>query len=303
MVGAPAGFQDALNRKYDILQQEATSRSRLEGAQASAIPLQTQSEAALRSAQAYATRAQGATYQPLAQASIATSYGGLPELAARAHLIGAQATGEDLLNSPMGVEGATQLRAGLMGRFGSPGVFNNGGSLFNNGGIGTSAGSTKSVLDNNVIGGNPGREVLPGYKKGTAKVPSKGSKGFAAMPMGGGIGMLPPTMMAPPPVAQVSNPMGSPVTADKGMAKVPGKGSGKVDTVPARLAPGEAVLNKAAAEHVGRGLIAVLNQLGAQKMGMAPSGPDPGQSVNNRPPSPRGMKPANKKVAAGRGMK
>lgn len=58
-------------------------------------------------------------------------------------------------------------------------------------------------------------------------------------------------------------------TFAKGTAKVPGKGSGKKDTVKAKLAPGEAVLNKAAAEHVGRGLIAKLNQAGAQKMGMA----------------------------------
>ncbi len=54
----------------------------------------------------------------------------------------------------------------------------------------------------------------------------------------------------------------------KGITKVPGKGSGKVDKVPAKLAPGEAVLNKAAAEHLGRGVITALNALGRQKMGM-----------------------------------
>lgn len=54
----------------------------------------------------------------------------------------------------------------------------------------------------------------------------------------------------------------------KGTARVPGKGSGKVDTVPAKLAPGEAVLNRAAADMTGRGLIAALNKLGAQKMGL-----------------------------------
>ena len=54
----------------------------------------------------------------------------------------------------------------------------------------------------------------------------------------------------------------------KGTAMVPGKGTGKVDTVPAKLAPGEAVLNKAAAEAMGRGLIAALNAAGARKMGM-----------------------------------
>lgn len=59
-----------------------------------------------------------------------------------------------------------------------------------------------------------------------------------------------------------------PLTLAKGIAKVPGKGSGKVDKVPAKLAPGEAVLNKAAAEKMGRGLIAALNKQGARKMGM-----------------------------------
>jgi hypothetical protein len=54
----------------------------------------------------------------------------------------------------------------------------------------------------------------------------------------------------------------------KGTARVPGKGSGKVDTVPAMLAPGEAVLNKGAAETIGRGLIAKANAAGARKMGM-----------------------------------
>lgn len=54
----------------------------------------------------------------------------------------------------------------------------------------------------------------------------------------------------------------------KGIAKVPGKGDGTKDTVPAKLAPGEAVLNKAAAQSMGRGLIAALNAAGARKMGM-----------------------------------
>lgn len=54
----------------------------------------------------------------------------------------------------------------------------------------------------------------------------------------------------------------------KGTARVPGKGSGKKDTVPAKLAPGEAVLNKAAADMAGRGAIAKLNAAGARKMGM-----------------------------------
>lgn len=53
-----------------------------------------------------------------------------------------------------------------------------------------------------------------------------------------------------------------------GTARVPGKGDGTKDTVKAKLAPGEAVLNKAAADKMGRGLIAALNKMGAQKMGL-----------------------------------
>lgn len=54
-----------------------------------------------------------------------------------------------------------------------------------------------------------------------------------------------------------------------GTSKVPGKGSPAVDTVDAKLAPGEAVLNQPAANMMGRGLIAALNKLGAQQLGLA----------------------------------
>jgi hypothetical protein len=41
-----------------------------------------------------------------------------------------------------------------------------------------------------------------------------------------------------------------------------------IDTVKAKLAPNEAVLNREAADMLGRGLIQALNSVGAQKMGM-----------------------------------
>jgi hypothetical protein len=62
----------------------------------------------------------------------------------------------------------------------------------------------------------------------------------------------------------------------EGTAKVPGKGNPGVDKVPAILAPGEAVLNQGAANHMGRGAIAALNALGAHAMaaqGTPPSMP------------------------------
>ena len=63
----------------------------------------------------------------------------------------------------------------------------------------------------------------------------------------------------------------APRSYKKGTARVPGKGDGTKDTVNAKLAPGEAVLNKPAAEHIGRGMIAALNAMGAHQMGMVPS--------------------------------
>ena len=53
-----------------------------------------------------------------------------------------------------------------------------------------------------------------------------------------------------------------------GATAVPGQGSGTVDKVPAMLAPHEAVLNRAAADMMGRGKIAALNAAGAQQMGL-----------------------------------
>jgi hypothetical protein len=63
---------------------------------------------------------------------------------------------------------------------------------------------------------------------------------------------------------------GQPMHFRKGTSRVPGKGSGMVDSVKARLAPGEAVLNRAAADAVGRGVIAAQNAAGAARMGMVP---------------------------------
>jgi len=53
-----------------------------------------------------------------------------------------------------------------------------------------------------------------------------------------------------------------------GANTVPGQGTGRVDKVPAVLAPHEAVLNKAAADMLGRGKIAALNAAGVRQMGM-----------------------------------
>jgi hypothetical protein len=61
---------------------------------------------------------------------------------------------------------------------------------------------------------------------------------------------------------------GKPRGYDTGTSMVPGKGSPTGDSVSANLSPGEAVLNVAAAEHLGRSTIDFLNAIGAQKMGL-----------------------------------
>jgi hypothetical protein len=73
-----------------------------------------------------------------------------------------------------------------------------------------------------------------------------------------------------------------------GDTKVPGKGDGTVDKVPAMLAPGEAVLNKPAAEKLGRDNIAALNAVGhaeqqAGKQAPAPAGKAPAQKTPGKP--------------------
>jgi hypothetical protein len=84
-----------------------------------------------------------------------------------------------------------------------------------------------------------------------------------------------------------------------GAQKIPGKGTGAHDTVHAMLAPGEAVLNKGAAEHVGRGLIAHLNQIGAARMAEQGAPPD---GMKGMPPPKKGRnaKPASAKEAKGK---
>ena len=65
-----------------------------------------------------------------------------------------------------------------------------------------------------------------------------------------------------------------PQNYDQGTHTVPGEGDGSHDTVPATLAPGEAVLNRGAAELTGRMLIKHLNDLGARMMAASGHTPD-----------------------------
>ena len=67
----------------------------------------------------------------------------------------------------------------------------------------------------------------------------------------------------------------SPVHRDRrgysdGTSDINAPGDGTVDTVNAKLANGEAVLNRGAAEHLGQPAIRALNAIGAARMGMVP---------------------------------
>lgn len=90
-----------------------------------------------------------------------------------------------------------------------------------------------------------------------------------------------------PRVGGMPSPQFSPADAhhfDNGATKVPGKGDGTVDKIPAMLAPGEAVLNRGAAEHVGRDKIAAINAIGHAKMQAQATQP----AVNPNQPVPQG---------------
>ena len=281
-MAAPAGFMNVLNRKYDIQQQEASARSALFNMQANLMPSQTASENALRAAQGYATREQGATYGPLAGASIAGTMAGIPEMGARAGYYGAMGRVAGLGAEPYGYGAASEIVRQL--RMGQPG----GGSS----GAPSTAPTTPSGPltitppaggQSNVVDGTPLTPTSPWsmhfeevptrspdrpyeFARGASKVPGKAKGGapssaglMGALPslmamMGGGGGGVPSSQGAP-------FAMGG---------AVPGRGSGKVDTVPAMLAPGEAVLNKPAAEMMGRDKIAKANAAGRTKMGGMP---------------------------------
>ena len=132
---------------------------------------------------------------------------------------------------------------------------------------------------------NYDRAIEGSYAKGTSKVAHHGGhRGGGGGPPMGVPGMMAPAMAssnAPAPVQagpampgpQIAPPGGQPglaamLQAASGADRVPGQGDGRADTVPAMLAPGEAVLNRGAAENVGRDKIAKANAVGARKMGL-----------------------------------
>jgi hypothetical protein len=87
-----------------------------------------------------------------------------------------------------------------------------------------------------------------------------------------------------------------------GTSDVPGPGNGAQDSVPAELAPHEAVLNQGATAHLGPQLIDVLNALGAHKMAMEGNAPQtpPGGAAPDQPDDTQA--PKAEKKPPGKGM-
>jgi hypothetical protein len=381
MAGAPAGFADLMNRKYDILQQTASSEAALRGAQGQGILGALPSENAQRQAQAFATTQQGKSVMPLADASIASTYAGIPTQTAQAGLLGAQSrlAGTQADDLAFGNAASSPFsRLNYLNQISTNNGFGlgSGEAPIN---YGSGARSADRVDPNDPR--NKIRTTVAGYAAGTSNVQPQGkAKGngvkTAPQPPGaittggmtlhdvmahalgslhaaGGATTVPPvpspgqtitsgswegptppaTSATPPPVAfpvpgapaggrtfgkRVSAAGGATSTEDyaKGTAKVPAKGGKSgVDSIPATLAPREAVLNEGAADHMGRGAIAALNALGAAKMaaqGTPPQTPPTAHGVMAPPPRgapkakpamAKGAPPAKTKVAAKAGRK
>lgn len=88
--------------------------------------------------------------------------------------------------------------------------------------------------------------------------------------------------------------------ATHGLNKVPGKGPSTVDTVPAMLAPREAVLNEHAADLIGRDKIAAANAIGVAHQKMQTGGM---VSPKAAPPKPQKMSAGTHMVGHGKSAK
>ena len=82
-----------------------------------------------------------------------------------------------------------------------------------------------------------------------------------------------------------------------GTSRISAPGDGTVDTTKAKLANGEAVLNKGAAEHLGQPAIQALNAVGMLRMGMVPGQNTPAPQASG-PGYAKGVSKAGPKKAA-----
>ena len=275
MAGPPAGFDELINRKYNIQQQQANAASNLQDTQARLMPGEAAARNNLLGAQAYQTRQQGDQVAPLAGAQIGESQARQFQTRQQGNLLGTQNQVEGLRLQPFPTDVTDYL--------------------FNNFHTGTS-----DVISHEHAGAiwDQHPKVQAHFARGTPNAgPPKGHAramvGNAQKGKGGGLAAILPALMAAGGGGQGAAPGGAPGGAPApggmappmpggmgffgGTAKVPGKGSGNVDKVPAMLAPHEAVLTHGAADALGRGKIAALNAAN-------PPGGSPKPKIPSAPP-------------------
>jgi len=294
--GPPPGFQAALDRKYDLMARDVATRgvagranANLDNVRASVLPSFTDAQIAQTMADANRS-----------QASANTLYDQSP---AQIGLIGAQAANARTGARLQGIQGtvlgmeASPFALGLAARRTGVGTQQDFQDFLGGGMPGgpatirmpsirpaslTPSSTTPPVGTPTLAPGtmSPGGAVTFGGPTTTG-----GVGGFGAAP-GTGMGMgLGPAGLARQQGSTDPRYMsnqererqrgaGTPGFAE-GTARVPGRGDGTKDTVKARLAPGEAVLNKPAAEMIGRDVIAAANTMGRPTVG-ATSSDNPG---------------------------
>ena len=276
-------FNAFLQRKYDILEQNArmqattgAAEANLTNARASVVPSDSAAQQELLRQQAAHTAATTKTVDPLARAQIGLT-------GAQIGLTGAQAAHTDattgtvapLANAQIGLTGA---EVGLTGAR----------TAEQQRATSLDADETGHATAYNYVkqhGGWPPPPPSTGYYGGNGVhygSPSTGNYG------GNGVHYGSPSP-SPPPTIDLPSYTAPGHTYSEGTTQVPGKGDGTVDTVDAKLAPGEAVINNEGAELVGRDTIEAINKLGlahrAAKIGagmVAPAGGKPPSSKDDR---------------------
>lgn len=269
------GLDALLAQKYSIQRTTANANANLANTQASVIPGDAAARQALEKAQADAT---GTAAGQIPLDSMARR----AEEAAQTGLAGAETFGREIQNggTPGGYAGQDyddHMRQ-LM-----PGFHNGTANVparqhFSDGAEMVSGGIPNNGPPEGGIQGPPihlanGTPFVPGLNDGM-KLQGAPGPGMIG-PNAGTWGSAP----APTPNQDLRASMAGKMTTknyNEGATKVPGQGDGTVDKVPAMLAPGEAVLNKGAAEHFGRDKIAALNSIGHAKMQAAKGQPQPG---------------------------
>ena len=317
-----------LAQKYRAMGQEADARTLSAETEAKVAPIKANAEAGLAGAQAGHLQAQTSVIPMQAQAQAGLQ-------GAQAGYYGSHADLNRFQMQPMSADMTAALRAIHMAQ--AP--YNDRGQLPNYQAAPAAAPAGRSILDNGAKGGNTGdayggtASLAPAAPVSATPAPNAGSAAAAAAhnaPYGSYMDLTKPGGHAAAPfdtVKPTSGPMqNSPVmgvnvtggysperryaegTGDvqnyaNGTGQVPGQGSGAVDTVPAMLAPHEAVLNRGAneiANHMHPGLVEALNAMGAHKMALEGHPPQPGPQDAPQAAPGRGM-PAPKAKHAGKG--